>query len=368
MNRTAKFIIHILWWLLPLSVIVFFWKHTFSILLLLSIAYIGRIILNPAVKLLEKQIGSRKWAVAITTLTVLILVIFLSGSLWPVVARQVVSFQSFLTMESFFRLQEKLLFIYEKFLPTALFEFITQSLTNLDSTMSDIWAIALENIKRVLGGAGSLAFALGSAFLSFLIILVFTIFFLLEGDSFRTTFVMTVPGKYYGLTNSLIEKIGSQVHSYIRGQLLAALSVAVTSIIGLYFLQWITGISIPYTIVIGLTAGLFNLIPFVGPVMGMIPAVILYLITDQAMPLSIIYVLLILGVFGIVQLIDNLVMSPYILSGSVGLHPMLVIILVLLGGSIGGIVGMLLAVPLAAILKVVIEELIQGLRRLDKTT
>ncbi|MDP6569955.1 MAG: AI-2E family transporter [Candidatus Marinimicrobia bacterium] len=368
MNKPTKFIIHNLWWLVPLSITVFFWQHTFSILLLLSVAYIGRIILNPVVKFLENHFGNRKWAVAITTLTVLVLLIFLSGSLWPVIAKQIVSFQSFLTMESFFRLQEKLLFISEKFLPTALFEFITQTFNNLDSAISDVWALALENIKKVLGSAGSLAFALGSAFLSFLIVLVFTIFFLLEGDKFRNTLVMTVPGKYYGLTNSLIEKIASQVHSYIRGQLLAALSVAVTSIIGLYFLQWVTGISIPYTIVIGLTAGLFNLIPFVGPVMGMIPAVILYLITDQTMPLSIFYVLLILGVFGIVQLIDNLVMSPYILSGSVGLHPMLVIILVLLGGSIGGIVGMLLAVPLAAILKVVIEELIQGLRKLEKTT
>jgi predicted PurR-regulated permease PerM len=133
--------------------------------------------------------------------------------------------------------------------------------------------------------------------------------------------------------------------------------VAVTSIIGLYILQWITGISIPYTILIGISAGLFNLIPFIGPVMGMIPAVILYLITDQTMPIHILYVFLIIGVFAIVQLIDNLVVSPYIMGGSVGLHPMLIIILVLLGASVGGILGMLFAVPIAAILKVVIGEL-----------
>ena len=75
------------------------------------------------------------------------------------------------------------------------------------------------------------------------------------------------------------------------------------------------------------------------------------------MPLHIIYVILIIAVFGIVQLIDNLVMSPYIMGSSVGLHPMLVIILVLLGASISGILGMLFAVPIAAILKVIVEEL-----------
>ena len=139
--------------------------------------------------------------------------------------------------------------------------------------------------------------------------------------------------------------------------------MAVTYIIGLYILQWITGISIPYTILIGISAGLFNLIPFIGPVMGMIPAVILYLITDQTMPIHILYVFLIIGVFAIVQLIDNLVVSPYIMGGSVGLHPMLVIILVLLGASVGGILGMLFAVPIAAILKVVLSELATSIKK-----
>ena len=69
------------------------------------------------------------------------------------------------------------------------------------------------------------------------------------------------------------------------------------------------------------------------------------------------YVFLIMGVFAIVQLIDNLVVSPYIMGSSVGLHPMLIIILVLLGASVGGILGMLFAVPIAAILKVVLSEL-----------
>jgi predicted PurR-regulated permease PerM len=126
---------------------------------------------------------------------------------------------------------------------------------------------------------------------------------------------------------------------------------------GMYILQWITGISIPYTILIGIVAGLFNLIPFIGPVIGMIPAIIIYLVTDQVMPIHIIYIFLIIGVFSIVQIIDNLIISPYIMGGSVGLHPMLVIILVLLGASVSGILGMLFVVPVAAILKVIVEEL-----------
>ena len=189
------------------------------------------------------------------------------------------------------------------------------------------------------------------------------IIFLLEGKKFSNSFLHAVPGEHYGTAKRMLEKTSLQIHAYIRGQLIAASSVAVTSIMGLYILQWITGISIPYTILIGIAAGLFNLIPFVGPIVGMIPAVILYLVTDQSMPIHIIYVLLILMVFAIVQLIDNLVVSPYIMGGSVGLHPMLVIILVLLGASVGGILGMLFVVPIAAILKVVIGELVASIKK-----
>jgi len=221
----------------------------------------------------------------------------------------------------------------------------------------------LSHIKSLIGGVGFLAFALGSAFLSLLIIIVFMIVFLLEGEKFTHAFLHSVPVKYYGTAKRMLEKTSHQIHAYIRGQLIAASSVTITSIIGLYILQWITGISIPYTILIGLSAGLFNLVPFIGPVIGMIPAVILYLITDQAMPIHILYIFLIIAIFVIVQLIDNLVVSPYIMSGIVGLHPILIIILVLLGASMGGILGMLFAVPIASILKVILNELATSIKK-----
>ena len=59
------------------------------------------------------------------------------------------------------------------------------------------------------------------------------------------------------------------------------------------WIQYFSGIMIPHTILIGLAAGLFNLIPFVGPIMGLIPAIVLYLITEQAIPLHIFYIILI---------------------------------------------------------------------------
>ena len=287
----------------------------------------------------------------------------LSSSLFPLIGKQITALQSALSMETLTKFLAKLTLVLESILPAFLFNIFNDIMGQLDSAFSEIWASGLSHIKSFIGGAGSVAFALGSAFLSFLIIIVFMIVFLLEGQNFSSAFLHAVPGEHYGTAKRMLEKTSIQIHAYIRGQLIAASSVAVTSIIGLYILQWITGISIPYTILIGISAGLFNLIPFIGPVMGMIPAVILYLVTDQTMPIHILYVFLIIGVFAIVQLIDNLVVSPYIMGGSVGLHPMLIIILVLLGASVGGILGMLFAVPIAAILKVVIGELDASIKK-----
>ena len=96
--------------------------------------------------------------------------------------------------------------------------------------------------------------------------------------------------------------------------------------------------------------------------MGMIPAIIIYLITDQTFGLSFLYVILIIGTFAIVQLLDNILISPIIMAGSVGLHPMMVIILIMIGGAMAGPIGMLFVIPVAAIIKVIIEELMWGFK------
>jgi len=172
-----------------------------------------------------------------------------------------------------------------------------------------------------------------------------------------------VPNRYFEMTLKILDTVTSQVGAYIRGQMLTALTIGVLTISGLYLLQWLTGIRIPYTYLIGIIAGFANLIPFVGPVMGMIPALIVYHITDQPIPLQFMHVVYIMLTFGAVQLLDNALVSPLIMSGSVGLHPLAVMVVIIIGGSLAGPLGMLLAVPTVAIVRVVLLELVWGLRR-----
>ena len=356
--KINTFFIHNLWWLIPLSVIVLFWQHASPIILLLVFAYLGRVVLNPVVCQIDTWLDNRKLSVFITMFILIIILFFLSVSLFPFIKNQTAALQSILSLETFSKFQLKFSLILKNILPAYLFNILSDFTAKFDTSVSEIWVNSILQINSFIDGAGTVFFTLGSVLLSIFIIIMFMIFFLLEGEKFSKSFLFAIPPQNYGIAKRMLSKTSKQINSYIRGQFLAGISVSITTIIGLSILKWITNISIPYTLLIGIIAGLFNLIPFIGPVIGMIPAIIIYLITDQIMPIHILYIICIIGVFAIVQLIDNLIMSPYIMGSSVGIHPMLIIILVLFGASLGGVLGILFAVPIAAILKVIIEELV----------
>ena len=166
----------------------------------------------------------------------------------------------------------------------------------------------------------------------------------------------------------MIYNIEQQISKYLRGQILAASSVAVLSVIGLFILNRL-GANITLIVFIGIIAGLANLIPMVGPFIGMIPAILIALmnnigndaaLTHQlfgAVP-SPFYILDIVLMFIIVQQIDNNFITPVLVGESVGLHPMAVMIVLLIGGTLIGPLGMLFAIPAAGVLKVVISEIV----------
>ena len=349
-----------LFWIVPLVITFALWEFTSPILFQLLLAFIGMIILNPAVDWFESIIQKRGLSVLLVLTSVFITFILLINLIWPILSRQAVDIQSMLTMETFTNLIVKLEIISKNLLPEYLFFKIQALLVTMDSALGDIWRIVMADIQGMISKVGNLVLALGSLVMSLIFILVFLIFLLLDGQNFKRAFIHAIPNRYFEMTMKILDKISDSISSYIRGQLLAALSVGITSIIGLYILQWITGINIPYTYIIGCVAGLSNLIPFIGPIIGMLTALIVYLVSEQVVPVQFIYVFSIMGIFGIVQLIDNFIVSPIIMSGSVGLHPMFVIIFVLLGGAMAGPLGMLFAVPIAAIIKVIVVELRWG--------
>jgi len=348
--------------MVPLALVIGLWEFASPILFQLVLAFIGMIILNPMVNWIEGLIQKRGLSVFIVITAVFIIFSLIINSIWPILSHQAVDIQSMLTMDTFSNLIIKLEVISKDLLPEYLFLKIQTLLASMDSALGDIWRIVMADIQGMISKAGNLVFAIGSLVMSLIFILVFLVFLLLDGQNFKRAFIHAIPNRYFEMTMKILDKISDSISAYIRGQLLAALSVGITSVLGLYILQWITGINIPYTYIIGCVVGLSNLIPFIGPIIGMLTTVIVYLVSEQVVPVQFIYVFSIMGIFGIVQLIDNLIVSPIIMSESVGLHPMFVIIFVLVGGAMAGPLGMLFAVPVAAILKVVIEELRWGFK------
>jgi len=155
---------------------------------------------------------------------------------------------------------------------------------------------------------------------------------------------------------------------YLAGQFLAASSVAVLSFLGLLILN-LCGANITLIVFISIIAGLSNLIPMVGPLVGMVPAVLISVMNNLGSEVALSHLMFntipspffifdIIIMFIIVQQIDNNLITPVLVGESVGLHPMLVMMSLFIGGIVLGPLGMLFAIPAAGIMKVIAREVV----------
>ena len=150
-------------------------------------------------------------------------------------------------------------------------------------------------------------------------------------------------------TKLFFRDVDNVVSKFIRGQLLDAVIVGILCSLGL----WAIGLDFP--VLIGMTAGISNVIPYFGPIIGSIPAVIVGLLSGS--PIKALFAVLVLL---LVQQLDGAIISPKVVGESVGLHPVFVILSITIGGAYFGLIGMLLAVPAAGIIKFLLIRWRQG--------
>jgi predicted PurR-regulated permease PerM len=175
------------------------------------------------------------------------------------------------------------------------------------------------------------------------IIIPFLTFFILkDARSLKKNIVAKIPNRYFEMSLSLIHKATLQLGRFIRGQLLDATIVGIMAMIALSLLN------LRYALFIGALAGMANLIPFLGPIIGGIPAIVISIIDTGSFS----GVLPIIVAFAVIKLIDDVIVQPTVVSKSVELHPVTVIISIFAGGHVAGILGMIVAVPLVSIVKV----------------
>jgi len=203
----------------------------------------------------------------------------------------------------------------------------------------------LENLVRdgpafLLSGATTII----SATLQVFLILLASAYFLYDFSKFTEAFRRIVPVRWRVLYDDLSSKADKAIGGYLRGQLL------ITLILGIFIYIGLSLIDVPLALAISFLAALFNLVPYLGPIIGVIPAVLLGFTVS---PLT---ALLAVIIFVVANQLEGNVLAPFILSKSTNLHPVTVLLAILAGAGLFGLLGALLAVPVVALGKVILEE------------
>jgi predicted PurR-regulated permease PerM len=233
----------------------------------------------------------------------------------------------------------------------------------LDAEQVRDWLSAGENrqtVTRYLTGLRSVTTSVLSGLIIFVLGPVMAFYLLVDLPRLKRGSMALVPPSRREEITGLMDRIGQAVGGFFRGQLLVALFVGVASSIGLW------AIGLPFWLLVGMVAGVFNLVPLVGPFIGGGLAVIIALFSGE--PLKAVWAALVLLA---VQQIDNHLISPNVMGRTVQLHPVVVMLALLVGASFAGLFGMLVIVPLVAVAKIIFlfmwskyvdygDELIQG--------
>ena len=175
-----------------------------------------------------------------------------------------------------------------------------------------------------------------------LIVLVLVYYLLRDFPGIKKEMETYIPRRYHDAYVHLLGVMDEKVGDFIRGTLVRCTAVGILTGVGLYVL------GMPFNVILGILAGLLNIVPYIGPYLAGIPAVLLSL--AQPFP----YPLLVLILYVGVQMVDGVVITPLFLGRAVNLHPLTVILALLIGGRLYGILGLILATPVVAVLKVLI--------------
>ena len=180
-----------------------------------------------------------------------------------------------------------------------------------------------------------------------LIVLVLAFYMVVEEDAARKYFKHLAPAEYQPFLAQLILKMQKKIGAWLRAQIILGLIVGVLVYIGLSI------IGVKYALLLAIIAGLFEIIPYVGPVLSIVPSVI---IGFAQTPFT---GLLVLALYLLIQQFENNVLVPKIMQKITGLNPIVSIVALLIGIKLGGFVGAILAVPVATMIAVVLEELFE---------
>lgn len=207
-----------------------------------------------------------------------------------------------------------------------------------------------ETIQQLLAGFGAGAGQLLRGFTEAFAVLglapVLALYLLIDLNRFKRATVELTPPKYREEVAYVGGEVGGALGSFVRGQLMVALIVGIASSYGMW------AIDLPFWLIIGILAGLLNLIPFLGPIVGGALAALVALLNGD--PWQAFWAVVI---FTLIQQVDNHVITPMIQRTRVNLSPLVIVLALVIGGTVAGLLGVLVAVPLTAAVRILVGHL-----------
>lgn len=226
---------------------------------------------------------------------------------------------------------------YLQNLNPAIRDSVTSSLNNLFSSAGSI------NVDGVISGARGVF----NGLIEVILVLVLSFYLLLNNKGVEGTVVTYVPKQQQKRILSIYRKISAKMTSWLGGQAILGVIIFIIDFIVLSILH------VNYALTLALLAGLFEVLPYIGPIVSGGLAVLI------ALTQSPVLALIVLAFYILVQQLENHILVPQVMRKSLGLNPIVVILAIIIGGKLLGFIGILVAVPIAAAMGVLLEEFVK---------
>lgn len=213
----------------------------------------------------------------------------------------------------------------------------------LDSTKSSLNLIT-GYLQNTASGVIFTLFNIFGGIFSFVLILVLTFYMVVEESAMKKLVWSIAPEKHQTYIMHLINRIQVKMGHWLRGQLIVSTSLAIMSYVGL------TILGVNYALVLALLVGFFSFIPYIGAILGALPAI--FIAYTQSPLLAVLAIVL----FYIVHFIEGNFLQPKIMQKAVGLSPIVSILAILAGFKLAGFIGAILSIPVATALSVFIKD------------
>jgi len=324
MSNVFKYILHNQFLVSLLAVaLVYIAVQLREILAIIFISFIIMATLSPGVDFLRKNRVPKTLAVLIPYLTFIAVILLIIVPLVPFFISQL----------------QSLFLIFPRYVDQ------TTQLLNLNLDIFDINEIFAKDIANIGKNAFLFTGKIFTGIFSLLAVFVISFYFMLGREMTKKEITALFPKHSEDKVLAVISRLENKLGAWFRGQILLSFSIGFTTWIAL------TLLGIPFALPLAILAGILEIVPTIGPIIAGIPAVIV------ALSISPILALAVIGVYIVIQMLENNILVPKIMERAVGLNPIVIIIGVMIGTKLMGVLGALLSVPFIVTLVILSKNL-----------